>query len=110
MPNENEGQRQPFPPWLRELCYFLGIAVMLTGFLYTMRGDQRLQGQTLDSMAARLLVIESRLPNKEADDLRFKTLEEKVDRNKSDLDFAIAKLEKWKEDTTRILIKKGVID
>lgn len=110
-------ERPPFPPWLRELCYFGGIIISLTIFGMTMKSDQRSQGEKLDRMVTdvgkfseRLAGIEGRLPNKEAEDLRFKTLEEKVDKNYSDLDFKIAKLEKWKDDTTRYLIKKGVID
>lgn len=109
------GDRQPFPAWLRELCYFGGIIVALAMFLFSMKSDQRSNSEKLDRVAtdvatfsARLGSIEGRLPNKEADDLRYKTLEEKVDKNNADLLFAIAKLDKWKEDTDRLLIKKGI--
>jgi hypothetical protein len=114
-------ERQPFPAWLRELCYFGGLIVLLGGFLFNMKSDIRSQGEKQETfitsstraqedVAKRLSAIEDRLPNKEADGLRYRTLEEKVDRNRNDLEFAIAKLEKWKEDVTRALIKKGVID
>lgn len=109
------GERQPFPAWLRELCYFGGIIVALAMFLFSMKSDQRSNSEKLDRVASdvatfsgRLGNIEGRLPNKEADDLRNKTLEEKVDKNYSDLLFQLAKLEKWKEDTDRLLIKKGI--
>lgn len=108
-------ERAPFPPWLRDLCYFGGIIVTLTIFALTMKSDQRSSSEKLDrvagdvsSFASRLSGIESRLPNKEADDIKFKTLERVVDKNNTDLLFAIAKLEKWKEDTDRLLIKKGI--
>lgn len=108
-------ERAPFPPWLRDLCYFGGIIVTLTIFALTMKSDQRSSSEKLDRVAtdvstfsSRLAGLEGRLPNKEADDLKYKTLMEKVDRNNSDLLFAIAKLEKWKEDTDRLLIKKGI--
>lgn len=110
-------ERMPFPPWLRELCYFGGLIVMMAGFLFTIKSDQRSQGEKLDRVASdvgsfsqRLAGIESRLPNKEAEDLRFKMLEEKVDNNREGLEFEIAKLAAWKDNTTRSLIKKGVID
>lgn len=114
---ETKEERQPFPPWLRELCYYGGLIVALTIFGMTMKSDQRSNSEKLDrvqeevsAFSQRLAGVEARLPNKEAEELKYKTLEEKVDRNRSDADFAIAKLEKWKEDTTRHLIKKGVID
>lgn len=109
------GDRPPFPPWLRELCYFGGLIVAMSMFLFTMKSDNRSNGEKLDrmsvdvsSLSTRLGAIEGRLPNKEADDLRYKTLEEKVDKNNGDILFAIAKLEKWKEETDRLLIKKGI--
>lgn len=114
---ESKEDRQPFPPWLRELCYFGGIIVALTIFGMNLQSNQRSDSEQLDRVEAevskisdRLPAIEARLPNKEADELRFKALEQKVDKNRSDAEFAIAKLEKFKEDTTRHLIKKGVID
>lgn len=110
-------ERLPFPPWLRELCYFGGIIVALTIFGMNLKSDQRSDSEKLtrvessvSEFSERLAGIEGRLPNKEAEDLRYRTLAEKVDKNRSDAEFAIAKLEKWKEDTTRYLIKKGVID
>jgi hypothetical protein len=102
--------RQPFPPWLRELCYFGGIIVALTMFLLTMKSDVRSISEKQDAFAGRLANIEARLPNREVDELKYKSLEDKVDKDRADLEFAIAKLEKWKDDTTRYLIKKGVID
>lgn len=102
--------RQPFPPWLRELCYFGGLIVVLCSFLLTMKSDQQADSKTLLQVQADVAAIRTMLPNKEADALRYKILEDKVDKNQSDLSFAIAKLEKWKDDTTRYLIKKGVIE
>lgn len=108
-------ERAPFPPWLRELCYFGGIIVTLTLFGASLKGDQRSANEKLDRMqtdvqafSSRLSTIEGRLPNKEADDLWRRSLEKQVSDNKSALDFEIAKLNKWKEDTDRLLIKKGI--
>jgi hypothetical protein len=99
------------------LCYFGGIIVTLTLFLFTLKSDQRSTSEKLDRVAEdlstfsqRLTTIEARLPNKEAEGLRYQVLEQKVAKDRSDWEFAVAKLEKWKEDTTRSLIKKGVID
>lgn len=107
--------RAPFPPWLRDLCYFGGILVSLTMFMLSMKSDQRSSSEKLDRMVAdvaafsgRLSTIEARLPNREADDLRYKSLERQVSDNKGAVDFEIAKLNKWKEDTDRLLIKKGI--
>lgn len=103
-------ERQPFPAWLRELCYFGGLIVMLAGFLFTLRSDQHATRSKVDEMSARLAAVEAKLPNKEAEELKYKMLEDKVDRNRSDTDFAVAKIEKWMKETERFLIKKGVID
>lgn len=117
MPTDENQQRAPFPPWLRELCYFGGLIVVLTMYLLSMKSDLRSTAEKVDRVGAdvaafsqRLSGLEGRLPNKEADELKYKTLEEKVDRNKSDADFSIAKLEKFKDDMTRALVKKGVIE
>lgn len=116
MSEQQASEKPPFPVWLRELCHYGGILVALTIFVLTMKSDQRSTSEKLDRLAAdvtsfsqRLSGIEGRLPNKEADDIKFKVLEEKVDGNKSDLDFEIAKLIKWKEDVTADLIRKGVM-
>jgi len=110
-----EREREPFPPWLRELCYFGGIIVALAMFLLSMKSDQRSTSEKLDrvvndvsNFSSRLSAIEQRLPNKEADDLKLKTLEEKVNKNRGDMDFAFAKIDKWREDVDRLLIKKGI--
>jgi hypothetical protein len=103
-------ERAPFPAWLRELCYFGGLIVAITVFAITLKSDQQANSLRLDAMAQQLASIEARLPNREVDALRYKQLEDTVKQNKADEDFAIAKLEKWKDDTTRYLIKKGVID
>jgi len=103
-------ERPPFPTWLRELCYFGGLIVVLTMYFAAGSAKQERFVEQMAEQNARLSSIEGRLPNKEADELRFKQLEEKVDKNRSDSDFEIAKLNKWKDDVTRWLIKKGVID
>ena len=109
--------RAPFPPWLRELCYYAGIIVALTIFGQNMKSDQRSTSEKLDRVVAdvsgfssRLSAIENRLPNREADQERWKNLEQKVEKNHADLQISIMKLEKWKEDTTTHLIKKGIIE
>lgn len=112
----NEG-KTPFPPWLRELCYFGGIIVMLAAFLFTGRSDQRSTREELTRLSNDLAKamtsldkIEDRLPNKEADGLRLKAIEERAREDRAEVDFEIAKINKWIEGTTRDLIKKGVID
>lgn len=110
-------ERPPFPAWLQQLCYFGGVLVVVTLYAASGKSDQRSNAEKLDrvvedvrSFSDRLSKMEGRLPNREADDLRYKVLEEKVDKNRNELDFEIAKIQKWQEDTTRSLIKKGVID
>lgn len=118
---EDSVEKAPFPTWLRELCYFGGLIIMLGAFLFNMKSDGRSQGEKLDAfiatstrsqeeVAKRLSAIEGRLPNKEAEELRYRMLEQSIEKNRTDLAFSIAKLENWKEITTRDLIKKGIID
>lgn len=111
------GERPPFPPWLRELCYFGGLLLALAAFGYNLKSDQRSTREELarfTSDIAKVMTsldkIEDRLPNKEADGLRLKQIEDKQKEDRAELDFEIAKINKWIEGTTRDLIKKGVID
>lgn len=110
-------EKAPFPAWLRELCYFAGLVVMMAAFLFTLKSDQRSTAEAVErlsgdfrSFSERLSKIEDRLPNKEADGLRLKAIEEKAKEDRAELDFELAKINKWIEGTTRDLIKKGVID
>lgn len=93
---------------------------MLTIFLLSMKSDQRSSNEEfarfskdtngkLEQLSMDVSAIRQMLPNKEADQLRYKMLEEKVDKNKSDLDFEIAKLAKFKEDVTKDMIRKGIM-
>lgn len=118
---EDPVEKAPFPPWLRELCYIASLILVLAGFGFNLKSDNRSQSEKLDSfiesstksqeeVSKRLSAIEGRLPNKEAEELRYKMLEQTVEKNRAELAFSIAKLENWKEITTRDLIKKGVID
>lgn len=108
--------KQPFPPWLRELCYFGSLILLLGGFGWSMKSDQRSTSEEVARLTSdlakandKLDKMSDRLPNREADALRFQQLQDEVRKNKGDTDFAIAKIEKWKDDTSLLLVKKGVM-
>lgn len=104
--------RPPFPPWLRELCYFGGIIVTLTVFALTGRSDQRSMREELARVSKdvsdtrnAITSLQASLPNKETLDVRLKSIDDRVDKLARDLEFEAAKHQKFKED----LLSKGVL-
>lgn len=110
-------ERIPFPAWLRELCYYGGLVVALAVFAFSLKSDQRSTSEKLDrvqidvaAFSSRLSGIEGRLPNKEAEDLKYKLLVDQVDDLRGDFELEREKDAKYKTDLTKDLIKKGVIE
>ena len=116
MPSDDSA-RSPFPAWLKDLCYVGGLIVALVVFGQSLKSDQRStreqqarMAEDLKQMADDVKAIRQTLPSPEVLNMRFKGLEDKLSQLRNDFDFEAAKTQKYKEDLTRDLIKKGVID
>lgn len=107
--NDSDDQKPPFPAWLRELCYFGGLIVTLCVFALGLRSDLRSTREEVGRQSLAISDIQNRLPNQEADRIRFQVLQDEVRKNKADTDFAIAKLEKFHDDVNLMLVKKGIM-
>jgi hypothetical protein len=118
MPDEDDQHsRSPFPAWLKDLAYVGGLIVALVIFGQSLKSDQRStreqqarMAEDLKAMAADVQTIASKLPNPEVLDLRFKGLEGSLTQLRADFDLEVLKNQKYKEDLTRDLIKKGIVD
>lgn len=82
----------------------------LKGEVSKQSGDQRSTREALDRLSSDVAAIRSRVKDPEVIDLEISTLRDTVKQNKNDEDFEIAKLNKWRDDTMRALLKRGIIE
>lgn len=110
-------ERQPFPVWLRELCYVCGMAISLTAFVFAIKSDQRstreeltnfiaITGQKITDLSSDISAIRASIPNKDLYDLKLKGLDDKIEEVRGDMKYEAAKNQKLREG----LIKKGWVD
>jgi hypothetical protein len=98
--------RPPFPPWLRELCYFGGIIVTLTVFGLRLQSDQRSTREEMVRLSGDVSAIRQSLPNKELYDRRFDEIDGTLKDIRSDASVEAMKLQNMRER----LMRKGWID
>lgn len=113
----DDNSRPPFPVWLKDLCYLGGLIVVIVVFGQGLKSDQRSareeqarMASDMKAMAEDVRKISQSIPSPEVLNMRFGAIDEKIARLRSDFDFEAAKMQKYKEDLSRQLIKKGVID
>lgn len=103
MGDEGDDRKAPFPAWLRELCYFGGLIVVLAAFLFNQKSDIRSAREEQTRISQDIAAIRQSLPNKEVYDLRLSGITDKIAELRQDLE-----VEKLKHQNLRErLIKKG---
>lgn len=97
----DETPKETFPAWLRELCYFGGLIVMLAAFLLNQKSDIRSAREELNRMSQDMAAIRQSLPNKEVYDLKLAEITGKI----ADLRQDLGTVEKSMENQTAINLR-----